>query len=183
MNMRRNTLLLLFAAMLVLSGCDFFRVIAGRPTSKDIDRKRVEIMKAEEAALQARLDSIARAEADARKAVEDSLAAAAFIAENKIIFHNVSRLGGLAKDGLEDTSDGVRYRVILGSFRDRNNAETLIRKVADAGDFSPHMLTLRSGMIAVAACPSDRLQNAVLGLKELKTTPTCPPDAWILKIE
>jgi hypothetical protein len=38
-------------------------------------------------------------------------------------------------------------------------------------------------MIAVAACPSDGIQNAVSGLKELKAHEVCPADAWILKIE
>ena len=50
--------------MFVVTGCDFFRMVAGRPTSKDIEKKRLEIIKAEEAALQARLDSIAAVEAE-----------------------------------------------------------------------------------------------------------------------
>ena len=71
-DMRKSVILLLIGALLTLTGCDFFRVLAGRPTSKDIDAKRVMIMKAEEAALQARLDSIKKAE---EKVVSDSLAA------------------------------------------------------------------------------------------------------------
>jgi hypothetical protein len=38
-------------------------------------------------------------------------------------------------------------------------------------------------MVAVAACPSDRIQNVVWGLKELRTNDVCPADAWILKCE
>ena len=60
--MRKSVILLMLAVMTVVTGCDFFRVLAGRPTGKDIDARRVEIMKSEEAALQARLDSIRRAE-------------------------------------------------------------------------------------------------------------------------
>ena len=62
--MKKNILPALLALMLVVTGCDFFRMVAGRPTSKDIEKKRIEIMKAEEAALQARLDSIAAVDAE-----------------------------------------------------------------------------------------------------------------------
>ena len=181
--MKRSILLLILSMSLTVTGCDFFRMVAGRPSSKDIGQKRVEIMKAEEAALQARLDSIAKVEAEAKKAVQDSIDALEYIAENKITLHNVARLGGLAKDELTDTASGTRYRVMLGSFRDRGNAEKLVAKVGEAGDFGAHLIVLRSGMIAVAACPSDRIQNVVWGLKELKTHPVCPADAWILNCD
>ena len=181
--MKKNILPALLALMLVVTGSDFFRVVAGRPTSKDIEKKRVEIMKAEEAALQARLDSIAAVEAEKQKVAQDSVEALAYIAENRVNLHDVARLGGIQKDELTDSSQGTRYRVILGSFKDRGNAEKLMHKVSEAGDFWPHLIVLRSGMVAVAACPSDRIQNAVWGLKELKTRDVCPADAWIFKCE
>ena len=140
-------------------------------------------MKAEEAALQARLDSIAAVEAEKQKVVQDSVEALTYIAENRVNLHDVARLGGIQKDELTDSSQGTRYRVILGSFKDRGNAEKLLHKVSEAGDFWPHLIVLRSGMVAVAACPSDRIQNVVWGLKELSTNDVCPADAWILKCE
>ena len=54
----KKSFIILLAAMLSLTGCDFFRKLAGRPTSEDIEQKRIEIMRAQEAAHQARLDSI-----------------------------------------------------------------------------------------------------------------------------
>ena len=181
--MNKNILPLLLVMMFVVTGCDFFRMVAGRPTSKDIEKKRLEIIKAEEAALQARLDSIAAVEAEKQKAAQDSIDALSYIAENNVTVYEASRLGGIQKDELTDTTSGTRYRVILGSFKDRGNAEKLMAKVNESGDFWAHTLILRSGMIAVAACPSDRIQNAVSGLKELKAHEVCPADAWILKIE
>ena len=56
--MRKTAILLMLAAMLSITGCDFFRMVAGRPVSSDIENKRLEIMKAEDAALQAYLDSV-----------------------------------------------------------------------------------------------------------------------------
>jgi len=181
--MKKNILPALLVLMLTVTGCDFFRMVAGRPTSKDIEKKRIEMMKAEEAALQARLDSIAAVEAEKQKVLQDSVEALAYIAENRVNLHDTARLGGIQKDELTDSSSGTRYRVVLGSFKDRGNAEKLMHKVAETGDFWPHLIVLRSGMVAVAACPSDRIQNAVWGLKELRTHEVCPADAWILKCE
>mgnify|MGYP002512948656 CR=1 FL=1 len=67
----KKSFLLLSGAMIMLTGCDFFRMLAGRPTSEDIENKRVEIIKAKEAAQKARQDSIARVELEARKAVQE----------------------------------------------------------------------------------------------------------------
>ena len=127
--MKKNVLPALLALMLAVTGCDFFRMVAGRPTSKDIEKKRIEIMKAEEAALQARLDSIAAVEAEKQKVVQDSVEALTYIAENRVNLHDVARLGGIQKDELTDSSQGTRYRVILGSFKDRGNAEKLMHKL------------------------------------------------------
>ena len=51
----------LAAAVLLAGGCDFFRGLAGRPTSADIEAKREVIARAE-AAQKARLDSLAAVE-------------------------------------------------------------------------------------------------------------------------
>ena len=68
--MKRSIILLLSASMLMLTGCDFFRTLAGRPTSAEIEARRIEIMRAEEAALQARLDSMKVAEQDMRDSLD-----------------------------------------------------------------------------------------------------------------
>lgn len=182
--MKKSSLLLIMLMLVTLTGCDFLRAVAGRPLSRDIEKKRIEIIKAEEVALQAHLDSVAREqEAAARKAVQDSIDAYAYIHENKVVFNNASKLGGVSEDGLSDTGNGRRYRVVLGSFKDRNNAVKLEKAISEAGDFCPHLIVLRTGMVAVAACPSDKIQNVVHGLKKLKTIDVCPADAWILKCD
>lgn len=183
--MKKSVILLMLAVMTLATGCDFFRALAGRPTSEDIQLKRIEIMKSEEAAVQARLDSIARVEKEARKVLQDSIDAFAYIKENKVLINNASRLGGISRDELDDRSNGDVYRVVLGSFKDKNNALKLMNAVSESGDFMPHLIVMRTGMIAVAACPSARIQNVVCGLKELKDKAgeLCPADAWILKCD
>ena len=181
--MRKVYFLVIVSMMFMVTGCDFFRQLAGRPTSEDIENKRVEIIRAREAAEKAVQDSIAKAELEARKAVQDSVDACAFIAETKVTVYTVARLGGILHDGLDNKTSGIRYRVVLGSFREKANADKLAASISSAGDYRPHLISLRNGMIAVAACPSDKIQNVVNGLKSLKSHKECPSDAWILKVE
>ena len=79
----------------MMTSCDFFRKIAGKPTSKDIERMRIEA----QAKKQRQLDSINKAKADslARIAAEEA-----------------------AKKALND-----RFYVILGSFKVPGNAERM----------------------------------------------------------
>ena len=57
--MRKITLILALAALILCQGCDAFRFLAGRPTSADLEAKRAVI-------------EAARAERE--KAVQDSIA-------------------------------------------------------------------------------------------------------------
>ena len=170
-DMRKSIIFLILAAALTVTGCDFFRVLAGRPTSKDIDTKRVQIMKAEEAALQARLDSIRRVE---EKIVSDSLTALDSLAAQGVIIADASRLGGLV-----DESQGPRYRIVVGAFRERGNAQKLASQ-AEASGFAAELMDCKHGMIAVGVCPSDKIARTYEDLTRLRLEPFCPKDSWIL---
>ena len=115
--MKKSYILLALVALFVLSGCDFMRKLAGRPTSEDIEIRRVEILRAEEAALQARLDSLKQVE---QKMISDSLNALDSIRQLGGSILNPASLGGLFATKLES-----RYYIIIGSFRTRSNAEAL----------------------------------------------------------
>ena len=182
--MKRSVMLLMLATVFVVTGCDFFRVVAGRPTGEEIENKKQELLLAQKAqeAEQARRDSIAKVEQAKAKMERDSVAALEYIAANKVVVHNVSRLGGLSRDEVP-AGEGRRYKVVVGSYRELANAKAMASKVGEAGDFCTHLVFLRNGMIVAAACPTDDLAHAVAGLKELKRHEICPPDAWILKME
>ena len=47
--MKRTVLFLLLASLFALTGCDFLRSLAGRPTSEDIERMKLEIIRMEQA--------------------------------------------------------------------------------------------------------------------------------------
>ncbi|MBO5803835.1 MAG: SPOR domain-containing protein [Bacteroidales bacterium] len=82
-------------AATMLTSCDFFRSLVGKPTSKDLERMRIEA----QAKKQRQLDSIKKAKADSLALI------AAMEAE---------------KNALKD-----RFYVVLGSFKVQDNADRM----------------------------------------------------------
>ncbi len=168
----RKSLLFIMSLMLVsLTGCDFLRTVAGRPTSRDIEEKRIMIIKAEEAALQNHLDSVRLAQ---EKAVADSVAAMDSLKAYGVMINGPAWIGGLS--GMELESG---YYVIVGAFRERERAENLFSTASEKG-YSPVLLDCRSGMTAVGLCPSDDIVAVADSYRRLRNEPFFPEGAWIL---
>lgn len=136
-----------------VTGCDFFRRLAGRPDSEWIEAK-AEAIRQEEEALRIRLDSLERA----RKAEADSLAAA---------------------DSVRLANHRYRFCVILGSFSSKENAERYVEEIAAKG-YKCELLTFRNST-AVGVCPTDDEAQAKKSLEELQRQDFCPNGAWILE--
>lgn len=182
--MKRVYIIALLAVMLMASGCDFFRKVAGRPTSADLEARKVQIArveeeKAEAAREQARLDSLAavaeRARLAEEKAVRDSLAAYDVIKEKDCMTYTLSSLKGLSSGELDH-----RYYLVVGSFRDEANAEKFISKVAKEPGMEPVKVRFRTGMFAVAVCPRNKIADMPSVVDEVRAMSFCPKDAWIL---
>lgn len=169
--MKHSYILLAVAVMLTVTGCDFFRKLAGRPTSEYIEERKLEILRRQEAAAQARLDSLQREQ----QAVRDSIAALDSLKQQGGTILNPAKLGGLFTTRLE-----ARHYIIVGTFRARSNAESMLKKVAAAGDYAPALISFRNGMIAVGVSPCNRLADAVTALEHVRKEPFCPNDVWIL---
>ena len=168
--MRKLMIVLMGVCLFALTGCDFFRQLAGRPTSEDIEAKRLEIIRAQQVAEQARLDSIKMEQ----KIAADSLAALDSIAQYGGTILNPAKLGGLFATRLE-----ARYYVIIGAFRVRSNAEQLLLKAQRAG-YEPALISFNTGLIAVGLCPCNNIVEAKDALKRVKTEKFCPKDVWVL---
>ena len=174
--MKRSVILSLALAALLLSGCDFLRSLAGRPTSGDLEEKRAAIERAqEEARHQATLDSLEKV----RQRMADSLAALEAhlldsLSQAKGTILNPTRLGGLYTTKLES-----RYYIVVGAFRTRSYAERKLNRCSEAG-YTATIISFRNGLLAVAVCPSDSLNETVKRLRELRGNGICPPDGWIL---
>ena len=167
--MKKNCILLILVLMPFVTGCDFMRKLAGRPTAEDVEKMRIELLRAEEAALQARLDSLEQ------RMIKDSLAALDSIRQLGGSILNPAKLGGLFATKLES-----RYYIILGSFRSRANAEALFTVAKDSG-YRPALITFgKGGLIAVGVCPVNRLSDAFSSLNDVKKESFCPKDVWIL---
>ncbi len=136
-----------------VTGCDFFRRLAGRPDSEWIEAK-AETIRQEEEALRIRQDSLERA----RKAEADSLAAA---------------------DSVRLANHRYRFCVILGSFSSKENAERYVEEIAAKG-YKGELLTFRNST-AVGVCPTDDEEQAKKSLSELQRQDFCPNGAWILE--
>lgn len=139
----KNTFLTIAVMTLVataVTGCDFFRRLAGRPDSEWIEAK-AEAIRQEEEALRIRQDSLERA----RKAEADSLAAA---------------------DSVRLANHRYRFCVILGSFSSKENAERYVEEIAAKG-YKCELLTFRNST-AVGVCPTDDEAQAKKSLSELQ---------------
>lgn len=136
-----------------VTGCDFFRRLAGRPDSEWIEAK-AEAIRQEEEALRIRQDSLERT----RKAEADSLAAA---------------------DSVRLANHRYRFCVILGSFSSKENAERYVEEIAAKG-YKGELLTFRNST-AVGVCPTDDEAQAKKSLSELQRQDFCPNGAWILE--
>jgi hypothetical protein len=175
--MKRSFFLILSLAALLLNGCDFVRTVAGRPTSKDLEVKRSTIERAREAArYQARLDSLEQVKAR----VADSLAALDArlldsLSHTKGTVLKSIKLSDLNTDGLS-----ARYFIVIAAFRDPANAERKRAKCVEAGYADATIISFRSGLLAVAVCPSDSLNETLRKLRELRGNGICPKDGWIL---
>ena len=177
--MKRSVILILASAALVLSGCDFVRTLAGRPTSDDLEVRRSTIERAENVArYQARIDSLERVRvhmADSLAALEAHLLDS--LSQTKGTLLNPTKMGGLYTTRLES-----RYYIVVGAFRTRSYAERKLVKCNEAG-YTATIISFRNGLLAVAVCPSNSLSETVTKLRELRGTGICPEDGWILANE
>ena len=174
--MKRSVILSLAIAALVLSGCDFLRAIAGRPTSEELAVKQSNIERAKEAArYQARIDSLERVRvrrADSLAALDAHLLDS--LAQTKGTILNPTKMGGLYTTKLES-----RYYIVVGAFRTRSYAERKLNECNKAG-YTATIISFRNGLLAVAVCPSDSLNESLKVLRELRGNGICPQDGWIL---
>ena len=148
------TIALIMSVSMAVTGCDFFRRLAGRPDSEWIEAKREAIRRNEET-LRIRQDSLERA----RRYAADSAAAA---------------------DSVRLVNHRYRFCIILGSFSSKENAERYIEEIAVKG-YKGELLAFRNGTTAVGVCPTDDEAQAKKSLDELQRQDFCPKGAWILE--
>lgn len=164
------------ALMLLASGCDAFRKMAGRPTSEDIELKRdlVEAAQlAQQLAEKARQDSIEAS----RKHIADSLAASQAMIDSGLPVKTTRQVSASVKAGMEH-----RYRIIIGAFANPDNAKRM-QKQAEAVGVETELIPYTNGITAVGVGASDDLASLYEPYKHIKDQNFCPKGAWIMDIE
>lgn len=163
--MRKAVLLGVFLSLFLLTGCDMFRRMAGRPTSDELQLRKMEIDKRE-------------------KEIELMKLEQARIADSLAILDSVRNLCGNVLDmselgGVYTTDLTSRYYIVVGAFKRQSNAMMLVEKATNSG-YLPVFISFKNGLSAVAVSPTDKLTDALLSLKAVKCEDFCPEDVWIL---
>ena len=166
----------LAAAVVLFSGCDFFRKVAGRPTSADIAAMRDSLVAAAGSETAQVSATVATAEIPAvdipapvdTVALADSLRAATGIrVEHRSL--SAKTLAGL----------GSRYYVMIGSFGHPANADKLAARARNAG-YQAVLVQMPNGHTAVGVCPSATVPDVYAACEDLKKEKFCPSGIWIL---
>ena len=167
--MKRNILTLFALGLCLLTGCDFFRGLAGRPLSADIQAKREMIELALRQKEQRRLDSLETV----RRIEADSLAALSRLSELSAVILEAQSLGGLSEESVPG------YCIVVGSFKNAVNAEKLVNRIGE--DYEVAVKAFNNGMFAVTLCESTSLVQLAADYETILNEKFCPSDVWILK--
>ena len=183
--MRTKLILLicLLAPLLMLTGCDFLRTVAGRPTSAD---------------LQAKLESINRFSFKEETAVKDTVAAVRDtlkqnpeqVDSTQVVLEQIPAAQNQAVETApqaqpvpekeQPAAGPVRtrppYYVIVGTFSVRENAEKYVSELQGKG-YQAKAFPSR-GMVAVGVYPDDPTVPSDTFLSKVLSDPSFPRDAW-----
>ncbi|MBQ3723073.1 MAG: hypothetical protein II851_05125 [Bacteroidales bacterium] len=162
--------------LLAVTGCDFFRTVAGRPTSSELEAKRVTVALREQAEreAQAREQAVRDSIAAAAKHVSDSAAAETFFRETRVMRIRSRSLPGLRTDDFP-----YRYCLVLAGFSQPGNGEKFAERLKEAG-YEPAVLHYTRGSnTVVGICPTNHFGDLQEAYEKVRTEKFFSRDAWI----
>ncbi len=170
----------LCALALCVSGCDFLRTVAGRPTSAQL----AETPSSAEAC--ASCDCPACVGACCPCMRSDTIS-------HKPVYEAPAKVYGakslymlkLGKDSIKQTVSGLPYTyyVLVGTFTRKSYADAQVRRARNAG-FEVVTIPFSEGKrTAVAVSPTNDLDFAVAELDRVRQFAFCPADAYIMLAE
>lgn len=164
-----SVVVLVVLTLPLLSGCDLFRKMAGRPTSDQIEAKRLYIEQ-QEKGHRDRLDSLKVMQ----RQISDSLEIIDSIRAIKSTVVQARQLPDDVRDSLSN-----RYYVIIGAFGNSDNATKCLQSAEKEG-YQGVKIRYLNGFTAVGICPCDELSDAYASLRTVRESGFCA-DAWILE--
>lgn len=175
--MKKVFRILLIFSILCVSGCDFLRRVAGRPTSAELQDKaaKLEAIAAKEAEKKAQIDTAALREAEMK-------AAAALEEEINAALHELSRKGVTISSafGYGKPLEPIRnkYNIVAGVFRNAESAENLVQKAKAAG-FGAYLTAFSGGVNAFFLDGGDNPKDFADKISRAIEEGLCPSDTWI----
>ena len=192
MTRRFLILVALLSVTMVVTGCDFFRVLAGRPTSKEIEAKRAEILRSaqddkvvaqdDKVVAQDDKDSVPQQNQDSVQVVKPETAASERQDDGQRPHSAAAEQSEARMDAavpVRPAGEKKRYYVIMGAFSSRENAEKYAERIKSFG-YEPEFFGFTEGRTAVGVGGTDDPEEAKAFLKELKGQDFCPEGVWIL---
>jgi len=192
--MNRFSLFLTIAVLtLSASGCDFFRQIAGRPTSEEIAWKKSQIEEIERKRAEAEdiddtlsvvieelVDNEAVAQPDTKPVAQTDTEKSSDSDMRSTLSSKGIKVSG-SKMVSESVKDLIksRYVIIIGAFGSPANAEAQAARSRELS-FDAILIPYSNGLTAVGVCPSDDLSECTEALIRIRKEEFCPADAWIL---
>ena len=163
--MKRTFIVLsLLISLLCFQSCDFFRKIAGCPTSDYIEAKAARLKAEKSSQLQSAQES------------KDTV-----VLQNSVTPADVPYR--IKKSSLLDSTSkksvGADFCIMVGSFGKYDNAVRLVSTVKNAG-YPALLIPLTNGLTAVGVSPTNSLDQASATMAKLLNESFCPKDAWIL---
>ena len=157
---------LILAAAMLLSGCDRIRSMMGKPTSRDLERLKVEA----EAQRKAERDSLAR--------VEEAAADTAAVAAPQAAAPEKPAPKPAQSSSFAPATGLLRYSVMVGSYVKDYNVRAMKRRMEKRGE-AVLIIPFKSGFTGVAVLTTDNYADARTKLREMIASGSVPSDSWI----
>lgn len=174
-DMKKLYTILLFFSFLTLSGCDFLRQVAGRPTGSEIEEKR-QIVQLRRKAVS---DSLERVRLEAKRIESerrDSIETVRLFEELDVRLSSVFTYG-TPLEPLE-----CRYNLIAGVFRTDKMASATFAKIEEAG-FEPFFINFNDGIRALCVRSSDKLSDLYSDYVHGREITVIPANSWIYVVK
>ncbi|MDP3451896.1 MAG: SPOR domain-containing protein [Bacteroidales bacterium] len=158
-------LLIMMAAIMIVTSCDWVRSQLGMATSDQIAELKREQQRVE--AERRTADSIERVKQDSLSAiVADSVAAAKQIADGSL-----SRSANLSN----------RYHVVVGSFKDYSNSERMVINLKKRG-YEPSVIDFKNGFKVVSVSSYSNMSAAFNVMYKLLDENFGADDIWVYDV-
>jgi len=173
--MKKTLILALAVAATLTCSCDFIRMVAGRPTSAQLEQMHQEQLQEQQARHQARLDSMKRVQ----QQMADSLAALERYLLDSLTQSKGTLLSPVKESAADNPQLEAMYYIGVGAFRTEAYAQRKVQQCEAAG-YPATQVKYRSGVTVVAICPSNSLDQTLKNLRQIRGTEFCPKEGWIL---